>query len=57
MNRLEWRISDDAVPYDEALATMEARVAAMAAFRLIGQTRRRNAVCLAAGGAGEFDSL
>ncbi len=31
MNRLEWRISDDAVPYDEALSTMEARVAAIRA--------------------------
>jgi lipoyl(octanoyl) transferase len=27
MNRPEWRISDSAVPYDEALAAMEARVA------------------------------
>ncbi len=27
MTRPEWRISDSAVPYDEALATMEARVA------------------------------
>jgi len=27
MNRPEWRISDGLVPYDEALATMEARVA------------------------------
>ncbi len=27
MNSPEWRISDGAVPYDEALATMEARVA------------------------------
>lgn len=27
MNRLEWRIADGLVPYDEALAVMEARVA------------------------------
>lgn len=27
MNRLEWRISDCAVPYEEALAAMESRVA------------------------------
>ena len=31
MTRPEWRISDGPVPYDEALATMEARVAAIAA--------------------------
>jgi len=30
---VEWRISDDLVPYAEALATMEARVAAIAAGR------------------------
>ena len=33
MNRLEWRISDGAVPYDEALAAMEARVADIRAGR------------------------
>jgi lipoyl(octanoyl) transferase len=33
MNRPEWRISDDAVPYDEALAAMETRVADIRAGR------------------------
>ena len=33
MNRLEWRISDGLVPYGEALATMEARVAEIRAGR------------------------
>ena len=33
MNKPEWRISDGAVPYDEALATMEARVADIRAGR------------------------
>src|SRR6185436_17630549 len=33
MNKPEWRISDGAVPYSEALAAMEARVAAIRAGR------------------------
>ncbi len=33
MNRLEWRISDSPVPYDEALAAMEVRVADIRAGR------------------------
>ena len=33
MTRPEWRISEDPVPYDEALATMEARVADIRAGR------------------------
>jgi lipoyl(octanoyl) transferase len=33
MNKLEWRISDGAVPYEEALAAMEARVADIRAGR------------------------
>src|SRR3954465_526849 len=33
MTRPEWRISDGLVPYDEALATMEARVADIRAGR------------------------